>query len=254
MKKCPGCSRIFDDDNDYCLEDGTLLVGDSGGISLGTFQSSGEMPTQYVPQQKNTVPASNRSTSNVLYLLVGIFATASIGLGLYLFVTWSLGNLSESVSANTQQNTNARFDQPTSHIASTKETNTIEPPVNANLSPAGSWSGEWNSPSGAFLTAEVTLRDMGGGRVDGEIVWTLRRTVSQAKKDKVGYSASEFVRGEFNPLSRGLSLKGYRKDDPSDVLSNLDTYRLTLNPNNSQITGVTSNFGRWNGRFSLSRR
>lgn len=252
MKKCQNCSRIFDEDNDYCLEDGTLLVGDSGGISFGTFQSSGEMPTQYAPQQKNIVPVSSRSTSNVLYLLVGIFATASIGLGLYLFMTWS--SESESVSANTQQNTNARFDQPTSQIPSTKETNTIVPPVNANLSPAGSWSGEWNSPSGAFLTAEVTLRDTGDGKVDGEIVWTLRRTVSQAKKDKVGYSASEFVRGEFNPSTLGLSLRGYRKDDPSDVLSNLDTYRLTLNPNDSRITGVTSNFGRWNGRFSLSRR
>lgn len=125
--------------------------------------------------------------------------------------------------------------------------------INPNLNPSGKWEGDWSSPSGAYLTADVTFNVNGPEQIEGQIIWTLKRTVDVKKMDKIGYTATEYVRGRFNPSTRGISLVGYRKDDPNEVLGNLDTYRLVLSQDNQQISGTTRNFGRWNGRFSLRR-
>ena len=98
MKRCPKCGLILTDDNDFCLEDGTRLVINSGNQAFGGFQTSGEMPTQFVPRSHpvTTVPPASGS-SPILYVVIGILATALIVLGAYVLVLWDNGKQSEIV-------------------------------------------------------------------------------------------------------------------------------------------------------------
>lgn len=85
MKKCPNCSQIFTDDNDFCLNDGRPLVAESGG-----YQSWVEMPTQYVQRPQNTpypttaVPAPH--SNRWIFPLVGILCGLVVVLGFMVFI------------------------------------------------------------------------------------------------------------------------------------------------------------------------
>ena len=72
MKKCPLCQNVFDDVNDFCLNDGTPLVMIGGGAM--------DTPTQIlstpVPRADHTAP---KSGSPMLYLVVGVLATRAYG-------------------------------------------------------------------------------------------------------------------------------------------------------------------------------
>ena len=117
----------------------------------------------------------------------------------------------------------------------------------------GRWSGSWSSPSGAYLDVVFNLNDDGTGRVSGQIDWTLRRTRRPEKMSKIGMSAIEYVNGTFDPVSRKLSLQGYRKDDPNGVLVMLDQYRLTRSPDERSMSGSAKNGGKWNARINAAR-
>jgi hypothetical protein len=117
----------------------------------------------------------------------------------------------------------------------------------------GTWTGDWSAPSKAYLTASVTLMEDGEGGIAGQMKWTLRDTSRKEKLSKIGMSATEYVKGQFDPSSRTLHLVAYRKDDPDDVLIMLDTYYLTLSEDSHTLKGVTQNGGKWDGAISLSR-
>lgn len=95
MKKCPNCSRNFDDDNDYCPEDGTSLVPDSGGQPSGTFQSSGEMPTQVVNRPNATNPqligqpvpvrAGSNTSQFLIFGVILLLAVTAVGFAVAYF-------------------------------------------------------------------------------------------------------------------------------------------------------------------------
>ena len=128
---------------------------------------------------------------------------------------------------------------------------TVQPQINSNLNPAGSWSGDLSYPSGASFSAQADLTDEGGGRVRGQIVWTLVRTGNRGKTDKIGLSATEFVQGTYDAATRMLSLNGYNESDANNLII-LDKYRVILAEDNRRLNGYSFG-GRVRGNFSLKR-
>lgn len=116
MKKCPNCSRNFDDDNDYCPEDGTLLVSDAAGQPFGTFQSSGEMPTQVVNRPNTTSPqlisqpvsvhGGSRTTQLLIFGVILLLAMIAVGFVVAFFVSSTKTELT-----NANSNVNSQFQQ-----------------------------------------------------------------------------------------------------------------------------------------------
>lgn len=119
MKRCPKCGLALTDDNDYCLEDGTLLVGDFGGQSFGSFQSPGEVPTQVVARPQTTNPqfidqpgSMRNGTTTSQYLIFGVIlllAMAAVGFGVAFF-TSSQNKLDDSQAAANGSDEQRRFD------------------------------------------------------------------------------------------------------------------------------------------------
>lgn len=268
MKRCPNCNQLFSDENIFCLNDGTSLLDVSNtGQAPTVFLTPESSPTLFVPRPTADIRNSSNGIPGWLYAVLGAMAAVIITLGAAFFVTRAPAEkeiaktepttkVSEPISNTNQPNTETKTNEPTTNKSNTiilSPTPRPMPSINPNLNPSGSWKGDWSSSSGAYLTADVNLNDNGGGQFQGQIVWTLKRTVDVKKMDKIGYTATEYVRGKFNPSTRELSLAGYSKNDPNNVLANLDSYRLVLNQDNQEISGVTKNFGRWNGRFNLRR-
>ena len=121
MKRCPNCSQVFDDDNDYCLEDGTLLVHDSGRRPFGTFQSSGEMPTQVVNRPHATNPQlidqpvsvrGGSKTPQILILgVILLLAMTAVGFAVAFFVSSTkteVANANSNVNSQSQQDEEKR--------------------------------------------------------------------------------------------------------------------------------------------------
>jgi len=79
MKKCPLCQQVFDDTNDYCLNDGTPLVV----ISSGAYDT----PTQvFQTPQYTAAPSVQRSgASPVLYLLIGVLGAGFVAALIFIF-------------------------------------------------------------------------------------------------------------------------------------------------------------------------
>jgi hypothetical protein len=127
------------------------------------------------------------------------------------------------------------------------------PQVVKSVDPAGRWKGGWSTASGTTADIEFSLNETGGNQIEGQIRWTLRKTVRPDKRDKVGLSAIEHIRGVYDPQTRLLTLKGYRKDDPDNVLVMVDDYRLTVSEDGRRITGRAKNGGKWNGVLSMDR-
>lgn len=83
---------------------------------------------------------------------------------------------------------------------------------------------------------------------DGYILWTLLKSPNDAEKRKIGLQGKEFVKGNYNSQTRRLSLKGYQKEDPHNILG-LDEYRLELSSDGNHLFGTTKNGGDWSGRL-----
>lgn len=254
MKKCPSCSQVFDDSNDYCLNDGTALVPDTGQQSAGGFQSSGEMPTQYLrgPQPTSAAPVGN--PSNVLYLIIGILATALVGVGIYFLFLRDSSKPAEKANANVspakETPTPASSPQATPGSITNIAIPAAPPPVDPNLTATGRWSGEISYSYGAAFSAQADFTDSGGGQVRGQIVWTVLRSKNPRKKDKVGMSATELVQGTFDASSRVLTISGTSVSDPSLIIK--DKYRLTMTPDGRSMSGASFG-GKVPGRVTLRR-
>lgn len=115
----------------------------------------------------------------------------------------------------------------------------------------GPWRGVWLSDTFTY-EAEMTLAAAPGGKVEGTIRWTLRKSPRANEQNKLGRTGVEHVRGEFHPAQGLLVVEGYRKDDPDGILG-LDRYRLAVGENRQTMAGVTRDHGTWKGRFFLRR-
>lgn len=262
MKKCPNCNQMFSDENLFCLNDGTSLLNiPDTGQAPTFFQTPADTPTQFIPRLPTNAPVS-APTSNWLYLIIGVMATTIIALGIAFYL--SRNNPNEKETAKTEQSTklNENVSSPNQSVVENKTNESMPgnkpnvatystprpmPSINPNLDPAGRWSGDWTS-SKAYYTAVLVLNNNGGGKLTGEIYWTLQRHTNPKKIYKSGATATEYVQGTFNPATRTISLRGFRKDDPQDIVV-LDKYSLILAENNLSLGGGSKS----NGRFNLSR-
>lgn len=264
MKKCPQCYQTFTDDNFFCLEDGTPLPTDAQTAQYPpVFQTSGNdqtlviphvAPTPQSPQVQPPQVVNSGGSSKWLFLIIGVLATALVGLGAYTFLPREKQEKFDKLPA-VVQNSNAEQATKTSPVPANKPENVAPqtaPNTNANqlsankpatapsepnpdLTPTGSWSGDWSSKT-TYFTAEANLTETTGGRVTGQIVWTIRRTSNPKKTDKIGTSAVEDVQGAFNPSTRILTLRGIRKNDPNNIII-LDRYNLSLAADNQTLMG-----------------
>lgn len=118
MKRCPLCNRTFSDDNQFCLEDGTIL---SSIEAMPTEVYSGDIPTVVVPKIPPTqhfenqtqfqpppqfqVPQSSpqiqtNSGGKWIYPLLGLLIGAVVILGFLLFYQSSKKDETVSTNAN----------------------------------------------------------------------------------------------------------------------------------------------------------
>jgi len=74
MKRCPQCGAVYSDDNSFCLNDGTALIG---------TLASGDIPTQVISRSAPLAPAINPSPW--LYVLLGVLATTVIAIAVFAF-------------------------------------------------------------------------------------------------------------------------------------------------------------------------
>ncbi|PYP60217.1 MAG: hypothetical protein DMD40_01135 [Gemmatimonadetes bacterium] len=116
----------------------------------------------------------------------------------------------------------------------------------------GVWVGDWTG-SGYMFTAQMTLALAADSSVRGSIVWTLKSSPDSSDRERIGLSATEYVVGSYDAARRLLRVAGYGKDDPSKTMG-LDRYRLHLSDDGATLSGDTRNHGRWDGRFSATRK
>ncbi len=258
MKKCPICNQIFSDDNDFCTNDGTTLIMESGQVGFVGFSTSGEMPTQYIPRpNQGFSPAA--PNSSILYLVIGVLATALVGVGLYLFLTRDSGKRTDDENANLSKATSAASTQssPGPGVGATPAADrTPGPTVSGSTvapiaSPSGRWQGQWTNGKGSAFGQQLTLTDEGNGRVTGQVVHTLQQTINPQKTGKIGLTAVEYVQGTYDPNTRIIVLSGTRKSDPNGLII-LDKYRLSISADNAVIAGETVG-GKSRGQIRLRR-
>lgn len=101
---------------------------------------------------------------------------------------------------------------------------------------------------------DLYLKDGDWNNVTGYFDWKVANydENSPASRDyyqsKLGTTAKEFVRGTYNPETREYILKGYKKEDPNEIIST-DLYRLQLDEN-GDIGGDSKAHNTWKGRIN----
>ncbi len=255
MKECPNCKSIYEDDLFFCLQDGAALKKLS---QRPTAPDPSSLATEVWPARQSQ-PMVSRSVFP--YLVISFLLLVCLGLASVILVLnrdrlfGSSGNDLKPTNAEDptpRPTTNAPENKPSPAAVSP----TATPPRETRApvaNPTGRWKGDWSTKSGTLLDIEIDLFEMQENRLDGQIKWTLRKTVRPDKMDKVGLSAIEYVRGTYDPASGGVRMSGYRKDDPNDVLVMLDEYRLSVSADGKKLTGEARNGGRWNGYLNLAR-
>ncbi len=117
------------------------------------------------------------------------------------------------------------------------------------------WQGQWTTGAspGYSYDGDMNLIVDARNRVEGTILWTLRRSPHSEEESRIGMSATEYVTGRYYPNLPLLILGGTRKADPNEIID-LDNYRLLLADNGQTLTGITETQGTWQGRYSARRR
>lgn len=255
MKRCPNCSQIFDDSNDFCLNDGTPLLLDSGQQGFSVYPNPVEVPTQVISRPQNVAPPVSGAVSNVLFLVIGVLATALIAIAVYALLLRDSGKAPETAIGVASEAANSSGFGPSVTPTVNPAVNAFNapplPPINANQTPAGNWSGELTYPSGSTFSARCSLTKSDDGQVSGQIVWTLLRTTNPNKMGMIGQSATEFVRGTYEPATRTTSVNGYSKSDAIGLII-LDKYRLVVSEDGKNLAGYSYG-GKARARFSLRR-
>ena len=117
------------------------------------------------------------------------------------------------------------------------------------------FNGFWTKVNTTYIFEfELILNDAGPTQVEGYFNW---RLVKYDEKDrssqeyygkKIGLRAREYVKGTFDAKSNVYKLKGYKKDDPDNIIG-IDTYNIRI-VENGQLKGTTNANGSWLGRIN----
>lgn len=261
MKQCPQCNQTFTDDNSFCQMDGTILILANQTDETVAFSTvDNNAPTQFIstPNPVTSMPAKS-GIPGWVFLVMGIMGTALVALVAFIFLMPKAENaLNASASKNNQPEiTKSAKEEPKEEIkidnkpefktpVPTQSADNVSTPTQPNFSsPAGNWTGDWSSKNTTY-TATIFLEET-DGVIAGKIDWNLTKTSNSKKSNKIGSSATEYVKGTYNYQTGKLFLRGYSKDDPSDIII-LDKYNLSMSKDNTQLSGKSIN-----GNFILRR-
>ncbi len=269
MKQCPNCRKTYGDDLFFCLDDGSSLRRladiDPNAPTEAAFDIGSSLRTEVLPGNfpapktttLQTAPASSKLPYIIIALLLfvcGALAAILVGLNLdRIFPKKETSNVNVNLIPGPTQKPPSPSPSIGRNInaASTPETQPTKAPRPYDA--RGRWSGEWSTESGTLFDFELTLTETSADKLEGRVVWTMRRTARPDKRDKIGLTATEYVRGSIDSAKGIVNLSGYGKDDPNGMLVMLDVYRLTISDDGKTLNGQARNGGKWNGRVRLSR-
>ncbi len=119
MRKCPRCQNTFDDDLNFCLNDGTVLE---------TVSANDEVPTVFIPASFVTTRAKKPSDSQI-YLIIGLMTV--IILSLTVFVIYLMNADTSPNEPETAEGQNATASPGNKKV---RETNINSTSTSANTS------------------------------------------------------------------------------------------------------------------------
>ncbi|CAN5217451.1 hypothetical protein BH10ACI1_BH10ACI1_30630 [soil metagenome] len=249
MKKCPNCDQLFDNDNVFCINDGTTLIATiETQQKVASFATFNDSPTQIVPYPPMSAPPN--SSSKWLFLIIGAMTATIVALAIGYFAPRN--KMDENARNENVLTTNQSVARTENIAVQNSNTAIVSNSSLANISPGGTWTGNLFYPKGEAqgeaYSAQVDLTDEGNGQISGQVIWTC--TANPKRAEKIGTSETEIARGNFDAATRTLSLKSYEKENPNKLASR---FRLTLTQDNNHLNGFV--FGRrgtpWN--FNLRR-
>ena len=122
------------------------------------------------------------------------------------------------------------------------------------ISQTHQFTGFWNKINTTYVFEfDLVLDTDDQGNVSGHFHWTVVKYDENNAwsktyySEKIGATGREYVRGTYNKSTGELTLKGYRKDDPDQIIG-IDTYHLKIDQN-GDLSGETSANGSWLGRI-----
>ncbi len=117
------------------------------------------------------------------------------------------------------------------------------------------FQGNWTKLGTTYdFQFELQLHVTHNNQVKGVFHWTFvqyDKNFSPSKdyyESKLGLTAKEYVRGTYDPKTRQYILKGYKKDDPHQIIG-LDLYRIKED-GNGNIGGDSRAHNTWQGRIN----
>ena len=125
MKKCLQCEQVYGDETNFCLSDGSTLVGVSGSYPLTgeapTVFSSAPAPTNFgdspfiAPVSTVSSPAPAKSHTLLIALVVGLLALLIGGavVGLAMYGIFYSGKTEPNAAVNSNSNAVAKSNQNT---------------------------------------------------------------------------------------------------------------------------------------------
>ncbi|MFN0139206.1 MAG: hypothetical protein ACKVQW_03835 [Pyrinomonadaceae bacterium] len=152
MKRCPQCNNLFDDINDYCLNDGTPLTA-----SVPSYPSQQEIPTVAWNPHTRTPTYSGEvgksATSNTaLFVMFGIIlllAVAAVGFAVAYFISGrddSVKTVNQTTTP-TVENSAPKTNSQNSSVAATPERPVVtSTPKIETVRPPGARGGLINRP------------------------------------------------------------------------------------------------------------
>ena len=97
MKKCPRCQNTFDDDLNFCMEDGAVLE---------IVSANADAPTRFIPASFVTTQAKKPSHSGI-YLIIGLMTVIIIALTAVVLYLMSANTSRNEPETAEKQNTSA---------------------------------------------------------------------------------------------------------------------------------------------------
>ena len=117
------------------------------------------------------------------------------------------------------------------------------------------FTGAWTKINTTYaFEFDLTLNIKEGNKVEGNFLWKVvqydeNNELSQNYyQNKIGKTATEYVKGTYIPSTRKYHLKGYKKDDPHNIIG-IDTYEISEDKTGN-IGGTTNANGTWLGRIN----
>ncbi len=113
---------------------------------------------------------------------------------------------------------------------------------------ARTFTARWSRAGSGWIYDAVLLLRNDGGRVSGQIQWTLvavDMTEAPYMLARIGASATEVVAGAFHPAEGRIDLEGISVSD--DSLISTDRYQLVLGADGSLAGRTITNSMDWSG-------